>query len=32
MLITVVLFVALIALQAMELRHYGSGPSIWPPG
>lgn len=25
-----VLFVALIALQVMELMHYSSPPSVWP--
>jgi hypothetical protein len=29
-LVTTLLFVALIALQVMELRHYSAEPSVWP--
>ena len=30
-LLSACLFVALIALQVMELQHYRTNPSIWPP-
>ena len=29
-LVSVLLFVALIALQVMEFLHYGANPTIWP--
>ena len=30
MLVVTIAFVGLIALQAMELLHYQSAPSVWP--